>query len=829
VSTTLPTLWISTEFNVYTAIFMSMAAYIPVALAKVDRATGAARSVIGHCLDVAHCAHAMLTTGVAQRTLSTLAGFSLTNTHVARLAVLAGVHDLGKCCVGFQNRLLAALGGSSLHPPHKETGHVAEAIVAVARDLRVRKALGPIPSWWVRPAELFHAVIAHHGEPVPRDRMNACLGDVGWQWQISDDYDPIAELKALVAALIEHFPDATHPATPFGAEPAFNHAVAGLVMTADWMGSDTQWHPIVGPDDRPAQSRNLLEETRWSGWTARGSGDVLAGRPARRLQDALMSHPLDPLAIVEAPTGEGKTEAALLWCQRLVEGNLVDGMYFAVPTRSAATELHDRVAKALGQAYPLLQGHTVRAVPGQVSTDPRDPTLPPTWALGSTRRLMAAPVIVGTVDQAMLSVLRVRHSWLRWWCLSRHLLVIDEAHASDAYMTSIITALVDAHCSAGGYTLLMSATLGETMAAHLTQRKRMPVEIAVGRRYPLISSATLSQPVAASRRKIARPTIASRDACQAKALAAVDRGEAVLWIRSTVTDALADWTAFRAAGVPTLLHHSRYADADRQYLDRQVLDIIGSYGQRRGVVIVATQTCEQSLDIDGDLLVTDACPADVMLQRMGRVGRHRPELVPEVLIIDPTPQGQTWGRYLRGSGERCGMPGQGWGWVYDPLPVRATVEWLRGRSLVTVPDNARLWVEIATNADALLIAAQGYGPEWVEAWKASYGRDAKDRAVADVGVVERARDYHHALVEGRIPTRLGDPTVDIPVSGLRSPFGEGVIAIVPVPGRWLVAAGVGPQVMAFTRGQDAERRNLIEAADGGTLRLVYGIEGLHRV
>jgi CRISPR-associated endonuclease/helicase Cas3 len=795
-------------------------AYKPSALAKADRASGAVRGVIGHCLDVAHCAFAMLRTSVLRERLCTLSGYDLTDVHIARLGVLAGLHDLGKCCIGFQNRI------RGLNP---ESGHVAEAIAAVAREPPVRAALGPIPSWCARPGEMMHAVIAHHGEPVSNDRITACIGDLRWQWRdAGDGYDPVAEVHALLAALLSVFPSAIEPATAFCASPAFQHTVAGLVMTADWMGSDTRWHPLAGPDNRPEQADALLAATTWEGWAAQGTGDVLGGRAARPLQRVLMSHPLDHLVIAEAPTGEGKTEAALLWASRLVSAGLVDGLYFAVPTRSAATELHDRVARSMGQAYPLLQGHVVRAVPGLVSTDPRDPAMPPTWALGSMRRVMGAPVAVGTIDQAMLSVLRVRHAWLRWWCLSRHLLVIDEAHASDAYMTTVVTALVDAHVAAGGYALLMSATLGETMAAKLTQRPRLTTNAATHRPYPLVSSETVCVPVASPRRKRVRPIVMPLTNCEIQAAEHALRGEAVLWIRSTVADALDDTRRLRATGVPTLLHHSRYADLDRRYLDEQVLGVIGMAGQRRGVVIVATQTCEQSPDIDADLLVTDACPADVMLQRMGRLGRHRLELVPEAWIIEPAASADLWSRYLQRTGERCGVPGQGWGWVYDPLPARATIDWLKGRPLITVPDDARCWVETATHADGLLTRAEEYGGDWVAAWKASYGRDTTDRAKADAGIVDRTRNYHLVLVDGRIPTRLGDPSVDVPVNGLISPFGQGQIDVLPMPGRWLIKAGIGPQATARVEGLDALGRTTLVVQDGGQLRVAYSAEGLHR-
>jgi CRISPR-associated endonuclease/helicase Cas3 len=114
-------------------------------------------------------------------------------------------------------------------------------------------------------------------------------------------------------------------------------------------------------------------------------------------------------------------------------------------------------------------------------------------------------------------------------------------------------------------------------------------------------------------------------AAMARAVRAAQKSEAVLWIRSTVTNAIDDWEQFRRQGVPVILHHSRYADEDRAWLDAQVLGIIGLRRQRHGGVIVGTQTLEQSLDIDADLLVTDGCPADVLLQRLGALRQCRPD------------------------------------------------------------------------------------------------------------------------------------------------------------------------------------------------------------
>jgi CRISPR-associated endonuclease/helicase Cas3 len=261
----------------------------------------------------------------------------------------------------------------------------------------------------------------------------------------------------------------------------------------------------------------------------------------------------------------------------------------------------------------------------------------PTWAIGSTRRVMGAPIAVGTIDQAMLSQMKVRHGHLRAWCLARHLLVIDEVHASYPYMSEIVSRLVDEHLALGGYALPMSATLGETMRARLEGRRRLDCASAISRPYPQVSAGVTAVPVPVpdmSRRHvdiiIENQTISSEHV-----FATVGRNQPVLWIRSTVADAIADYRAFASAGIPTLLHHSRYADDDRQHLDRQVLAVLGPGAQRAGIVVVSTQTCEQSLDIDADLLVTDAVPADVLLQRLGRLHRHRTGTSPTAVVLEP--------------------------------------------------------------------------------------------------------------------------------------------------------------------------------------------------
>ena len=104
------------------------------------------------------------------------------------------------------------------------------------------------------------------------------------------------------------------------------------------------------------------------------------------------------------------------------------------------------------------------------------------WAAESTKRFLAAQIAVGTVDQAMMAALQVNHSHMRAACLARNLLVVDEVHASDPYMRVILEALLNAHLDAGGYALLMSATLGSAARRQWLLRPKTGKRFAIASR-----------------------------------------------------------------------------------------------------------------------------------------------------------------------------------------------------------------------------------------------------------------------------------------------------------------------------------------------------------
>jgi CRISPR-associated endonuclease/helicase Cas3 len=738
--------------------------------------TGEICSLIAHCRHVAVMARQLMASRMIRQRLNVAFETELTDTHLDRLAVLAGLHDLGKALKGFQDKLEDT--------PLTSRGHVVEALAVLANSAQAREAIGLLilSEWFERTTDALYVAICHHGEPIGDERIRPHIAVVDQLLaRTRYGHEPIVEIRRLRDMITSHFPLAAQSVPRLRFTPAAQHLFAGILMAADWMASGFAFTPGA-PE---ALASDVLDRTVWTGWhSGAPAQDLLEGREPRPAQLGTLELPLDErLVILEAPTGSGKTEAALIWASRLVEAGHIDGLYFAVPTRSAATELHARIGRLMSTMHPALKGKIVRALPGLLDTDNSVPDYPAeTWAVAAPKRTFAAPISVGTIDQALLSIVRARHAWMRAAFLARHLLVVDEVHASDPYMAGLTRGLVERHLALGGRALAMSATLGETARAILMGDTRRGFNEAIAAPYPSIRSASVDRALPTTASRTIDAIIENFETAFTRARMAAASDLSVLWIRSTVVDAVADFAAFETSGVPALLHHSRYAIEDRTWLDGRLLEIFGLNGARRGIVAVTTQTAEQSLDIDADLLITDACPADVFLQRLGRLHRHRTGTRPLAILIDPGPLD----RYLLPDGKVFGRPGQGWPWVYrNLLSVSSTLDWVRASGSVVVPDDCRQLVERATHADHLRQRARLLGSSWENLWGRLFDDAAMQAQLAEANLVDWTRPYRDALVNEWLPTRLGDGTVAVAVVNLNSPFTNEALEGVPVPGRWL--------------------------------------------
>ena len=342
----------------------------------------------------------------------------------------------------------------------------------------------------------------------------------------------------------------------------------------------------------------------------------------------------------------------------------------------------------------------------------------------------------------MMGALRVKNAHMRAACLARNLLVVDEVHASDTYMSVVLEALLDAHVSAGGYAFLVSATLG-SLARHrwLHHGQRLapdipPIGKALGAPYPAVSALSgAGETITPAGENDQEKTVSVRvspsmhqfaDTAR-RALTAARAGAKVLVVRNTVGHAVStqqaleeladhndDGLLFDVEG-KTTLHHGRFAACDRVMLDKRVEELLGKCRQSGGRVVVGTQTLEQSLDIDADLLITDLCPVDVLLQRIGRLHRNkdndRPDGFDSPVCIVLTPPNNdlepllTDGRNANGLGPK--------GHVYGSLSILEATRRLIGEHPEwRIPKMNRPLVECGTHPDALKAITEEMGEDW---------------------------------------------------------------------------------------------------------------------
>lgn len=812
---------------------------------KTDLTAGTVHHLAHHCADVAACFEAIASLPVVRARLGSVAKRALSDIDVARLSVLAFLHDAGKLHPGFQAKGWPE--GAWNRPFH---GHVREgAMIFSERALRlIAENLGSqaLVSWGVD-FDLLMASLAHHGRPFdPDDR----IAKNDWQAGAQSGY-VLAQASVEVGRnLRQWFPLAfDHSPTPLPREPAFQHLLCGLISLADWLGSDQRFFEFAGALDdgyisvarlkaAVAVQRIGLDTRRLrSAMQQPVSFAIIAGHAeAHAHQQALADFdPDDRLVILEAETGSGKTEAALWRFAHLFADGLVDGLYFALPTRAAAQQIHRRVQDVATRVFGEQAPEVVLAVPGYLKAghaeghrlpdwtvrwdddaNASESKLTARWAAEHAKRYLAAPVAVGTVDQVMLAALQVKHAHLRGAALSRTLLVIDEVHASDRYMTEVQRHLLRIHCGRGGFALLMSATLGSTARERwLEVRRPSTFAEAAAVEYPAIWGASRKSPLPIQASRPAEPSKAvemhlsatmAADQVAESAIREARGGARVLVIRNTVTAAIDTFDAISARGesglmlsvngIPTV-HHSRFAPDDRIALDRAAEAALDpAQRTQQGVIVIGTQTLEQSLDIDADVLLTDLCPIDVLLQRIGRLHRRQRAVrpagyeIPRCQVFSPSgglaPLLKPAFENGLGAWLENGVP-QG---IYRDLSIlELTKRLIESHPVWRIPEMNRFLVESATHYERVEALHSEMGHEWQEYWNSINGTDiANAMAAHRVGVCTDLgfSDPNVLFVsdEERIRTRLGMEGASIrfaaPVPG---PFGSD-IGQITLPAHW---------------------------------------------
>jgi len=508
---------------------------------------------------------------------------------------------------------------------------------------------------------------------------------------------------------------------------------AGLITLADWIGSDEYFFSPLRNDTtvnltktretaRNAISQIGMEPPAFAGGR---SFYELFGFPPNDLQVAALEIIREPgVYVIEAPMGMGKTEAALAAAYQLISNGHARGLYFALPTQATSNRIHERVGKYLnriGTVAPRL----IHSGSWLVDKDIHLPTIHDTersarqpaardW-FASAKRALLAPFGVGTVDQALLGVIAVKHFFLRHYALAGKVVVLDEVHSYDVYTGTLIEALIRALAQLRCTVIILSATLTcERREKLLRMAMPEPQNYPVAQNlceepFPLITGVAGHQRL--QPRPISppppKPPVAIRFRAESSilpdAVSAARSGACVLWICDTVDRAMATYLKLmseRSEGGPLVgLLHSRFPFFRRQDLENDWMVKFGKDRSKRppGCILVSTQIVEQSVDLDADLLITELAPTDMLFQRLGRLWRHhkdgdppRPLARPEVWIIEEDAHidtlciaqdaaiKQTLGKKAK---------------VYAPYALLRALEQWHDKLHVNLPSDIRPWLE----------------------------------------------------------------------------------------------------------------------------------------
>ena len=591
------------------------------------------------------------------------------------LKFCALVHDIGKVTVVFQSRIRDAVEFSPFAeyvdlPKSGSFERISETPHALASEAILLKfgCLRGIAS----------IAGAHHGKPTALT-ADVCNQIEGGYKNPDNFYGRGMKYKSLFDSLWKEWLDYSLESAGFSDLSALPDisvpaqvVISGMLITADWIASNTTYFPLISADEqgqfsdypeRTEAAWNKIHFTDIWNSTARFGLDDEAfkerfGFLPNPTQADIISTATDAessgIYIIEAPMGLGKTEAALALSEILAARAGAGGMFFGMPTQATSNGIFPRLEKwagglaedeqtllaiklahgnaALNEDYrELFTGHSNLNIESDSGLIVHD------WFSGRKQTLLS-DFVIGTVDQLLMAALKQKHVMLKHFGLSGKVVVVDECHAYDAYMSKYLDMAIQWLGIYKVPVIILSATLPAKRRAEL-------VEAYVGRglkciddawksslAYPLLTyteNNTVKQKALAfdGENKEVSVRRIIRDEVAATAGYAVERGGCVGVIVNTVRKAQEIAAELQSAfpKAEVIIMHAQFIMTDRAKREEQILKRVGKHStpeSRRGLIIVGTQVLEQSLDLDFDLMITELCPMDLLLQRTGRLHRH---------------------------------------------------------------------------------------------------------------------------------------------------------------------------------------------------------------
>ena len=621
---------------------------------------------------------------------------------------LAAVHDLGKAIPAFQvklgpqeldEQLRRQLIDAGLPLPDyfhpKAARHFWASQVILEKDGFSRGLAGILGG--------------HHGQPPNIIQLHhlktAYRKELGWEQGQEVWADLQDRLLTFALELSRVSKDEARSWEPdFGAQVL----LCGLVIMADWIVSNETLFPYIDLSGS-AKSPGERTETAWKGldlpecwnpdniWESVGSGlyeirfDIEQPRPIQETMLEIMDNGTSPgIVILEAPMGEGKTEAALVAAEILAERTKRSGIFFALPTQATANGLFERICSWIGRLEDGTK-HAVHLAHGKADLNElydqfkkETQEFGGSWRLGEEseetgddaivvhewfsrygrKKGILADFVIGTIDQVLMAALKQKHLALRHLGLANKVVILDECHAYDAYMSQYLYKVLSWLGYYGVPVVVLSATLPgakrkELIETYLNQEKGPVMEYdpifdlekpepsplpawATTLDYPILTYSkgeTIEQKVVEGKQRSldVNLKILSGDDQIAVVLAdLLGEGGCAGIIVNTVRRAQEIAASLKQVyGEEVRLLHSRFLAIDRSRMEKDLFDRLGVDGAKKGkrperMIVVGTQVFEQSCDLDFDLLITDICPMDLLIQRIGRLHRHKRSRPPKL-------------------------------------------------------------------------------------------------------------------------------------------------------------------------------------------------------
>jgi CRISPR-associated endonuclease/helicase Cas3 len=439
----------------------------------------------------------------------------------------------------------------------------------------------------------------------------------------------------------------------------------GLLIMGDWIASCDSYFPLFDIDQaQPTNSKRLEEgwlkwfkNYAWQPQVHSNADDYYLRRfgfKPRYFQQRIfntMDQVHNPgLVIIEAGMGTGKTEAALATAEQLASKMHVNGVFFALPTQATSNSMFSRVESWLKKvADEDYENHSLQLVHGKANLnhdfaeliqkakintfDEEDESgvTSNQWFMGS-KKAMLDDFVVGTIDQFLLASLKKKHLALRHLGLSKKVIICDEIHSNDTYMNEYMQRSLEWMGQYHVPVILLSATL------NAEQRNKMITSYTGNDdynhnhnvSYPLITytdgkKVKYIDDFKAEQQSMVHVFQLSEEVLQDKIDDLLSDGGVIGIIVNTVYRAqtLAEQLMHKY-GDDVEVIHSAFIASQRAERERQLVNTIGKNGKRpQRKIIIGTQVLEQSLDIDFDCLITDLAPMDLILQRIGRLHRHK--------------------------------------------------------------------------------------------------------------------------------------------------------------------------------------------------------------